>query len=296
MKNFFPEGGFSRKIDNKIDKGRLIESAHLKAKSLIEKYSIKEEGFRDIYSDDVIDNDLTEVARIERLVSQEKDENVAENNKLSEIFNAIILEQFEKSDWMGPNAFTIGTSKYDRFRTGIGNVTEFHEERGISYLAMAVRVTFSPNLEKKLLKIKDDIKDGELSKIKYFESDLHRGELKKVPNVIVGCDKEMLLEVVELWVQNKNKALGEHPLQFLILDQAKKEINYFRDEALSHGKHELVEIYESVLNNIDGILKGKNDLRKKLENPENDNSLTFKENHDRVMLSLEGKLKEVFGK
>ncbi len=295
MRNLFPEGGFNKKLDDKIDRERLVKLAYEKSKLLIEKYSIQEESLRkDMYGDSV-DDDLAEVSGIERRIFQETDEDLMENRKLSEIFNAIVLDQFERNNWMGENAITIGTAKYDRLKTGISNITEFHEDKGVSYLAMGIRVTFSSNLEKKLLEIKENIRKGELSRIKYFESDFHRGELKKVPSVIVGCSKKMLLEVIELWLQNNNKALSEHPLQFFILDQINEQINYFKKEASFTGKHELIEIYENVQNNINEIIRKKNDLRGKLENPkEEENSLTSKENDDIVMSSLRDKLKYIF--
>ena len=100
-------------ITNKIDRERLIEKAYPKAQALIEKYSIKEEDLRENIYGDRVDDDLKEVAKKEELFSRETNKINIENNKLSEIFNAIILEQFEKNNWMGQEAFTTGTAKYE---------------------------------------------------------------------------------------------------------------------------------------------------------------------------------------
>jgi len=285
---------FGEKVGNKIDKERLIREAYPRAEALLKKYSIKEEGFRNIYGS-MVDEDKKEVLGMKQSFSKDMDEKSLENNKLSEIFNSIALEQFEKNNWMGEEAFTTGTSEYDKLKTGISNITEFHDEKGVSYMAMAVKVTFSSSLNKKLLKIKDNIKSGELSKIKYFESELHRGELKKVPSVIVGCEKDMLLDVVELWLQKNNKALEKHPLQFLILDQIEEEIKFFKKEASFSSNRELIKVYENIEKRIDGILQQKKTIREELESPKEGDSLSFKENHDNVMSSLKVELESIFG-
>lgn len=197
VREFSPDGsGFSIPVERKVDRESLIKYAYQKAKSVIENYSVREGEFKDIYDSGMVDRDLENVKKMEKNLL-EGGADAIENTKLSEIFNAILLQQFEINEWMGSDVTTIGTSKHDKFTTGIGNITEFKRKSGISYLAMAVRVTFSVgNLNKKLVQIKENIRKGQLSKIKYFESELHRGELKKVPNVIVGCDKKCFLKLL----------------------------------------------------------------------------------------------------
>ncbi len=288
---------FTKKIDKKIDKERLINQALPKAKKILEEYSIKEEELRDGMYEGAVDIDLREVATKEANFSGEIDDNIAEAMKLSEIFNALLIEQFEKNDWMGENAFTVGTAKYDKYKTGMSNITEFRKETGISYMAMGIRTTLShnpSNIENKLWEIKENIKKGELTNIKYFVSDYQRGELKNVPSVIIGCDKEMLFESIELWLGNKNKELAKHPLQFLILDQVAEQIEYFKKEASSRGRYDLVDIYDKVFKNINEVLKNKEVLRNELNNPKEGDSLRFKENNDSVNLALKQALKNTF--
>jgi len=275
------------KIDDKIDRENLIKEAYPKALEIIKANSFKEDDFKDLYGSAVEED--------KKKFKENEYREIDESVKLSEIFNAIILEEFKKKNWISENASTKGTSKFDKYTTGISNITEFNDKKGTSYMAMAIRATYSPNLRDKLMKTKENIRAGELSKIKYFNSEQNRGELKKIPSFIIGCSKEMLLEVTELWLQNKNKELSEHPIQFLIMDAIKEQIYNFRKEALSYGYMELVKIYENAKNRIDQILKDKEDLREKLENPKKGDSLKFKEENDKVMNALKVELKSVFG-
>lgn len=288
---------FTKNVDKKIDKERLINQALPRAEKVLDGCRIKEEELRDGMYEEAVDADLKEVAKREENFSEEADERAIEAMKLSEIFNALLIEQFEKNDWMGEDAFTAGTAKYDKYKTGMSNITEFRKETGVSYMAMGIRATLSRNtgnIESKLLEIKDNIKKGELANIKYFVSDYHRGELKNVPSVIVGCDKEMLFDAVELWLGNKNKELAKHPLQFLVLDQIVGQLEYFKKEARSRGKYDLADKYGKVLKNIDEVLRKKESLRNELNNPKEGDSLRFKENRDSVNLALKQALKNVF--
>jgi len=284
-------------ISNKIDRERLREEALRKAKKFFAKNRIKENSFKKKeggnYDESIVDEDIKGVEKIENFLG-EQDAKSIENNEFSEIFNAMVLELLELANWMGQNNFTIVSSKYDKYKTGIGGIIEFNTG-GISYLG--VNITSNSDfykLKEKLNGIKLGIKEGKLSKIKYFNSESRIGEFKEIPKVIVGCDRDMFLDVIELWLRNDTKALSEHPLLFLILDQVKKQVEFFKKEAVSVGDQKLDDMYGNILNNINKILESKSELREKLENPKEGDSLKFKEEGDGVSSSLKQALEVVF--
>lgn len=295
---FSPEGsGFSRGVENKIDRERVVKPAHEKAGRYMRDNKFKEKDFEDIYTKERVAKDLETVERIKEALSREEDEKIIEANKLSEIFNAMIIDQIGLNDWMGVNANINGTSDFDRFTTSLSNVTEFKGDSGISYLAMAMRVTFSPfNVDKKLSAIKESIKTEKFPTIKYFNSQFHRGELKELPTAVVGCRKGMMLEAAELWLLGKKRELAEHPLQFFILDQIKEQMEVFKKYALSLKQENIAERYDMVLSIIDNILESKKELRDRLENQKDGDGLEVLEENDPVMTSLRLELKSLFRK
>ncbi len=76
-------------------------------------------------------------------------------------------------------------------------------------------------LKKKFNCIKKEIEEGKLARIKYFVSEHMniRGELKKVPRLVIGADRETVKELGELWINRDNKALEKHPIQFTLLKE-----------------------------------------------------------------------------
>ncbi len=285
-----------KKAEKRIDREKLIVPAFERAKAFLAGHSIKETDFEDTYDAGSLKSDLEYVQKMDKTIASESDPQNRENSMLSTIFNAIAVDQFGKN-WMSPNAYTIGASKHDLYQNGIGNITEFRKNTGTSYMATAVRMTFSPNTRKKILEIKERIQNNNFYEVKYFKTDPpfeFKGKLENVPIVLAGCDKDMLLEVAELWMLGKTKDLEKHPLQFLILDQIYKQIPYYIRESLSNKRNDLALKYKAVLNNIHEVMKQKSDLRHSLETQTISPSVSQLENKDRVSVSLQLDLEEVF--
>jgi hypothetical protein len=79
-------------------------------------------------------------------------------------------------------------------------VLEFQKgEESASHIGLGIDVTFSASLEKKLRKVKEDIDEGFLPSLKYFDSPKShiRGELKQVPRGIVGFDKDAIARLAK---------------------------------------------------------------------------------------------------
>jgi hypothetical protein len=245
-------GGYS-------DPGRL-EAAYKKAVGILESDRISLDGFRDLYGADIIQNDQNAILRTKAGFAREADPEKETAKKLATIFEAIIHEQAELSDWLGPDAHTITPSEYDDIKNGVDSIVEFREEhRSASHLALGIDVTFGHYARWKLSKIKEDIRNGALSRIKYFSSEYmgFRGELKNVPRVVVGADIQKIEELMKLWLAGDKKRLGEHPVQLQILGEIRVQLRTFEEYAQEVGRPEIASIYSKTAIIIEKILSGK---------------------------------------
>ncbi|OGI94748.1 hypothetical protein A3A03_03590 [Candidatus Nomurabacteria bacterium RIFCSPLOWO2_01_FULL_40_18] len=180
--------------------------------------------------------------------------------KLATVFEAILHEHGEQSNWFGETAVTIKTSRFDDIANGVDEIVEFEEqESSPSYLALAVDATYSTFPDHKLQKIKAEINEGELAQIKYavVENIGFRGELKKVPKVVVGVSARTVNELVELWLSKDNKALANHPVQMQILEEVLMQAQAFAKYAESKGHHEIARKYEKTQAIIEGVIEQK---------------------------------------
>ncbi len=233
-----------------------VAEAHAKAVEKLGKYEVDLEMFTGLYGKDIIEKDKAEIDRIKKSWGEQPSKNYAD------ILEAIVCEHGELSDWFGPRAEVIKTSPFDDIRNGIDMVIEFDdEENRFSHLALGVDVTFG-NLvvEKKLKHIKDNIDNDHLGQIKYFHSDRQNftGRLQKIPQVVVGVEIDRVNELGLLWMNRRNKELGNHPIQTIILKEIKIQLEAFRDYTRTQKKTDLVARFEKDLNIVNELLLGKN--------------------------------------
>jgi hypothetical protein len=250
---------FERHSDESLD----IDLIHKKAESIISNKRISEKDFIEPYGESNVMADLARVTEIEsKFVAKETD-------KISDIFEALVVWNGEQSNWLGENAVTIQTSRYDDVINGVDAVIEFQgrEPRTASYLGLAADVTFSMSAVDKFDKLRGQIENGELSKVKYFHSShmsLH-GQLSNLPEVVIGVEGRMVLELGELWLERQHGVLAEHKVQIMLLKQIREQLITFAMYAESLGKDDIANIYKERLLIIEDILNKKADLVKRFE-------------------------------
>lgn len=247
-------------MEDQILNSLTIDQAYKQAIKKMRREAINPETFRDIYHEGV-DKDNTYVKAMEDKFKQDSTSEKEEVLKLATVFEGIIHENAELSDWLGQNAQTFKTSRFDDIANGVDTIVEFEEsETTASHLALAIDVTFSSDTERKLADIRDKIKKGELTKIKYFASE-HlgmRGELAKVPRVIIGAESKTIKQLAELWIEgDKKKELGVHPIQFQILEEIVEQLETFQNFAERNHQPELAAIFEKRLAFVSKILEEK---------------------------------------
>jgi len=257
--------------ENASDRKIMFEGAEKKAdKVLIDAIGI--EGFTgEVYPEEKIKRDQEYVQKKEKEFSEKiLDPEDEKKIKLAKIFEAIIYHQGELGNWFGESGMIIKSARYDDIKNGVDLIIEFpKEEDGEEpYLALAVDVTFSSyeDLYKKLDRIKDGIEKGELAKIEYFKSEHteFKGAINDIPKTVIGTDTKILYEVMDLWVNEEEKELEKHPIQFMILDQIMMQLVKFKEYAESVKKPAIAEKYNRAIKILEKIIEEKQDLREEV--------------------------------
>ncbi|HMP67699.1 MAG TPA: hypothetical protein PKA60_03045 [Candidatus Paceibacterota bacterium] len=220
-----------------------------KAKEIMAEYKIDPESFSDLYNPSSVNDDKKYVAEMKiKFDLQNTEQYEVINNQLAEIFEAIIFDEGESANWFGDNSFLIKTSDYDDIKNGVDMVVEYDEDEGVSRIAAAIDVTFSHLVGKKIDRIKNDILSGNLGQIKYFTSEVSnmRGELKKIPRIIIGADVDSVRGLANDWVEKKSDYFAKHPIQFQIFEQAIFQCEYFAKFAAENGQEEIAIAYEKM--------------------------------------------------
>lgn len=243
-----------------------IESVYPLVQKTLDENAVKPEIFTDLYGKENVEKDLNKVKEYESKFSPDA------AKKTADVFEAVML-MGELHDWFGSKAETIKTSRYDDIFNGTDMIIEFESDTSqrFSHLGIAVDVTFGTiSLEKKFNKIKDEIDSGKLAKIKYFHSQKEhfRGERSNVPRVVIGVEKDEVVELAALWLRKENQMLAKHPVQRLVLEEMSLQLEVLKNYCQKTGKIGLAPLYERDLNIINNILKHREKIKltDKLEN------------------------------
>ena len=251
---------FSREHQEKIYVSpREIDEAHKRAKKVLLNPILLEDfpNYRDWEEDQAYVDKLKEKFKRDAVGSSPEE---VESAKLGEIFEAIIFEQIELSNWLGENANTIQPSDYDDIINKVDCIVEIEESpTSTSHLALAMDVTISGHFGDKFAHIKKSIDTGELTKIKYFATDAgnFKGEKSLIPSVVIAVDRPTLFSMIKAWTQKDQKALAEHPAQVKILEEIRIQLSAFAKYAESVGKPRLVEVYQHSLAIVEKIITEK---------------------------------------
>ena len=240
-----------------------------KAKEVLEEGAIKFEDFKGIKKTEEILEDKKRLSRVRSEIEKRllKNPELREIKEKAILLEALIYTQGESANWFGENAFTIKTSEFDDIINGIDLVVEFvkedekTEKPDVSRLALAVDVTTSESfLREKLKKIKAEIIEGSLGRIKYFISEnTGKESLIGLPKTIVGTSMLRTAKTAELWSKQKNNILAFHPMQFLILEEIVLQLDTFIDFCKNSGRklEDRIVFYEKAKREVREILSKK---------------------------------------
>lgn len=233
------------------------------------------------YDQKMIDKDLQYVRDRKAQFERQSTPESKKDKKMATVLEAIIHEQVELSDWLGPHAETITSSSYDDIANGIDSIVRWQREgEGDTHLGLGIDVTFSTDIRNKLNAIMENIENGKLTEIKYFASPdpdhsdeyVYTGSLK-VPRVVVGIEKKVVEELADLRMKNNKKALASHPVQYVIAKEILDQLAVGEQYARHHHHLNLALMYRQISSVVERNLKEKEegeDAVKKIESLKND--------------------------
>ncbi len=233
----------------------LMDQAYERAENIIEKDAIKIDNQFSYHKD--ADRDRAYVEKMEDEFEREATPEEKEVSKIATVFETLVYTHGELSNWFGKDAVTIKTSRYDDIVNKIDSLVEFRKEPGsASYLGLAIDVTMSKEMDEKLESIRKQIDSGKLSEVKYFHSK-HigmTGTLHDVPRVIAAANQGTIRQLTELWMENDNKALANHWIQFQMLESMLLQAKTFKRYAESRNKPDVAQTYDSAITTLEAIL------------------------------------------
>lgn len=235
-----------------------IEAAYERAISGRGQDEIKMESFIEDYGEAVVSSDQELAQTLAKKFEGRESFEEREMHKLATILEAIVIEQIELSEWLGPTTMTRRTSLYDDYINGVDAIAEIEQENTTSHLALAIDVTYGNALYQKFERIREEIEAGTLTTIKYFEDSdrTFKGKLFKVPRIVLGVDKRALVELAELWMQGKKRELGLHRVQIKLIEEVRIQLKAFREYAASlEGREDIVKIFDRQIRILGTIKK-----------------------------------------
>ena len=277
-----------------------LKPAFERARKLNDKETIDPRKFEH-YDKTMIARDMELVARRQADFRMQSTKESEENKKAATVLEAILHEQIGKSDWIGPNVSTIKASQYDDIVNGVDTIARIQREgEGDTHLGLAIDVTFSTHITEKLDRIKDDVKSGKLTQIKYFASPnpedpneyTYMGSLK-VPRVVIGIEKKAVLELTKQWMENGTE-ISRSPIQHVIASEIVEQLEFFERYARSRNQPAVAAVYKQVRSVIERSLSEKEDgVWKKERNRDKEVDAMKGLRNDRVRRAIEDYMEEI---
>ena len=217
--------------------------------------------FEDIYSPEEVIRDLEHLNLAEKKIDESREKMGAEemerfktNEKRGRAFEILLMDQIYNGEWLGPEAMSVRTSRFDDVLNGVDMVVEFNQEDTIKRMALAVDASTTSDIDHMEKKIKRNIKrvaeDFWPLEVKYFQSQIikdgecFRGKLENLIPVVIGADRQNADRVFDIfaeliclekkadsnykersrWLKEK---LSLHPIQDIFFDQIEIQLKMY---------------------------------------------------------------------
>jgi len=264
---YFERRGFKVEPRSEQSERLDIEKAYKRASKALDADRIDPEALEGC-DEQTVARDMQYVRDRQAQFKLETRPEALEDEKVATMFEAIIHEQVDLSDWLGPNAETITASYFDDIANGVDTIVRFQsEEEADTHMGLAIDVTFSTDIRDKLNRILNDIEQGKLAEVKYFGSPkpespdeyVYSGGLK-VPRVVIGIEKRTVEKLAGLWLDKKKKELGDHMVQRVIAKEILDQLELFEKYARSrNNRNHIAESYANTRRTLEQSLNERED-------------------------------------
>ena len=237
--------------------------------------------FEDSYSAEDIQVDKTKAESIqqgfkekESKLGKPEQEYLQYMKQKAEIFEAFIYSQASRAEWFGKNSSLIVTKEHDDLINGVDLVLEHEEGEQKKHVGLALDVTFNATvagISKKIERIENEVRGGNLSEVKYFETDDGVG-LNNVPRLVIGVQQERVGGLLGLWAGQEgvdsesrdlnSRLMKKHYAQIVILLQMKHQLGAFEKLARAYSKDDTAEKLSEANNFVHQLLDEKQEIYK----------------------------------
>lgn len=243
------------------ERGMELNKMHERAVKYLREEAVRPEDFHD-YDRTVISEDDAYVRAMKEAFERNETPEDREAKQIADTLEAIVLEFGEQGYWFGgedEDVTTLKTAEYDDIKNGVDIIVEAYRKDGNgggSELGLAIDVTYRKDLVAKMERIRDEVRSGKLSTVRYFYSP-HRDERRQssIPRVVAGISAEHAMELGRLWMAQKNKQLSEHPVQIVFLEEMEAQLSAFlviaEREGRSHAKRAIADALATVRKTLD---------------------------------------------
>lgn len=194
--------------------------------------------------------DFTRAKRVQKEMDDEKNPTELRMSEFAEILEIIVFDGIEDHEWFGGDAQAIKTALFDDLFNGTDLIIEMNpDEGGTSYLGLGIDVTFAGynQMVKKLEGIRDQIKSGKLTHIKYFcSADLTlKGSKSKIPRLLIALNPDDLENIRDIWL-DQPRQLTKHPVKLKILRQLFSQLKLFQIYAENCNQQKVADILKNM--------------------------------------------------
>ena len=223
----------------------------------------------EFYTREAVDGIVQKVDIYEKLFKEELErlDEVSRNKiemskKLSDCLEGIILNT---KSWFGVNSQVYPTTKWDDYANGVDLVVERMSGDIVNHQGFALDVTYGGynTISKKIKRISDRLKRGNLGKIDFFKSNDGRfkGQLSEIPLVVIGADGNTMKDLVNLFAEKEDQKIEDHPVQFQIIEQVIMQCDFFIELAKQiedkNSSDRIISAYERLRKDFELIKKTK---------------------------------------
>lgn len=226
------------------------EKLYEEARDILDDAAIKPIDFVGLYGIPNVEADIAYVEEKETQFATQETPEAASSKKMATIFEGLVHVYGSRGHWFGPHSTMLKASKFDDIKHGVDSIVEFKPpNQPASQLALAIDVTFAKDLQRKFDRIRKEIEEGKLTKIKYFDSKKtgFKGMKTKVPRVVVGANIAIVKSLADLWSSKREDLLVNHPIQNLVLQEMIIQCEAFARHAEKSDQREIADIYKQDL-------------------------------------------------
>lgn len=244
----------------------LLRNVYQKAEAILKREAVDPTSFRDIYSQEEIDDDLQKTKERSVAFAKSRKENDA-LHKASYGTEALILEQIGLSGWLsaeGVKVYVEKTAESDDVFNKTDLVLTFEMPGLEEPLAITVDVTIGLQaLSEKIHSIKQEIDTKTLGQVKYHETIAGEHKpLEQTPRVLIGIDPSELKQLFTLWT-SEDKAVRDrlktHPLQKTIVYEIQEQLLAYQKYAREKGDTKVAENYDGLILILQKVREGKDE-------------------------------------